>query len=41
VEIEAGADFDLTVDGAVELESGDITVTAGAVEIESALFTVE
>ena len=41
VELEAGAVFDLTVGGAVELESGDIIVTAGAVEIESALFTVE
>ena len=41
VEIEAGADFDLSVGGAVEVETGDVSVTAGAIEIESVLFTVE
>ena len=41
VELEAGADFDLTVGGATEVESSDITVTAAAVEVETGLFTVE
>ena len=41
VEVEAGADFDLSVGGAVEVESSDITIVAGAVEVESGLFTVE
>ena len=40
VEIEAGADFDLSVGGAAEVETGDVSVTAGAVEFESVLFTV-
>jgi hypothetical protein len=40
VEVEAGADFDLTVGGAVEVESSDISITALAVEVEAALFTV-
>ena len=41
IEVEAGADFDLTVGGAIEVESPDVMVTAAAVEFESALFTVE
>jgi hypothetical protein len=41
VEVEAGADFDLSVGGAVEVETADLTIAAAAVEVESALFTVE
>ena len=40
VEVEAGADFDLSVGGAVEVETGDISVAAGAAEFEVGLFTV-
>jgi len=41
VEVEAGADFDLSVGGAVEIDSSDMSVTAAAVDFEAALFTVE
>ncbi len=41
MEVEAGADFDLSVGGAVEVESADLNVDAGAVEVLSGLFTVE
>ncbi|MCH2162958.1 MAG: hypothetical protein MK085_13950 [Phycisphaerales bacterium] len=40
VEVEAGADFDLTVGGAVEVESPEISVASAAVEFEAGLFTV-
>ncbi len=40
IELEAGADFDLSVGGACEVETGDVSVTAGAVEFEAGLFTV-
>ena len=40
-EVEAGADFDLSVGGAVEIDSSDMSVTATAVDFEAALFTVE
>ena len=40
VEVEAGGDFNLT-SGAAEIEAGDISASAGAVEFESGLFTVE
>ncbi len=35
------SDLDLTVGGAVEVETTDFSVAAAAVEFESALFTVE
>lgn len=41
MEVEAGADFDLSVGGAIEVESADLNVDAGAVEVLSGLFTVE
>ena len=40
IELEAGADFDLSVGGACEVETGDVSVSAAAVEFEAALFTV-
>ena len=41
MEVEVGADFDLSVGGAIEMESGDVDIDAAAVEVEAALFTVE
>ena len=41
VRIEAGADVDVSVAGAMTVEASDVDIDAAAVEVESALFTVE
>ena len=40
MEMEAAADFDLTVGGACAVETADFSLAAGAAEFDTGLFTV-